>query len=54
MEYMLKSKMVLDKNAQDCSEHIFSMCTICINRKSQKKSSYLAFLDAENAFDHVD
>ncbi len=41
---------------QKCSrsEHIFSLCTILRNRKSQKKTTYLAFLDAEKAFDHVD
>ncbi len=34
----------------------FSLCTIHVlrNRKLQKKSTYLAFLDAEKAFDHVD
>ncbi len=36
------------------SEHIFSVCTILKNRKSQKKSIYLAFLDVEKAFDLVD
>ncbi len=34
--------------------NIFSLCTILRNRKSQKKSTYLAFLDAEKAFDRVD
>ncbi len=42
------------RQKRSCSEHIFSLCTILRNRKSQKKSTYLAFLDAEKAFDHVD
>ncbi len=36
------------------SEHIFSLCTILRNRKSQNKSTYLAILDSEKAFHHVD
>ncbi len=35
-------------------EHIFSLCTILRNRKSQKKSTSLAFLDAEKAYNCVD
>jgi hypothetical protein len=37
-----------------CSEHIFSLSTILRNRKSQNKSTSLAFLDAEKAFDSID
>ncbi len=42
------------RQKRSCTEHIFSLCTILRNRKSQKKSTHLAFLDAEKAFDHVD
>ncbi len=36
------------------SEHIFTLSTILRNRKSQNKSTFLAFLDAEKAFDRID
>ncbi len=39
---------------RSCSEHIFSLLTILKNRKCQNKSTFLAFLDAEKAFDRVD
>ncbi len=42
------------RQKRSCSEHMFSLCTILRNRMSQKKSTYLAFLDAKKAFDHVD
>ncbi len=37
-----------------CSEHIFTLSTILRNRKSQNKSTFLAFLYAEKAFDRID
>ncbi len=42
------------RQKRSCSQNIFSLCTILRNRKSQKKSTYLAFLDSEKAFDRVD
>ncbi len=41
-------------NIWSCSEHIFALSTILTNRKSQNKSTFLAFLDAEKAFDRID
>ncbi len=37
-----------------CSEHIFTLSTIIRNRKSQNKLTFLAFHDAEKAFDRID
>ncbi len=46
--------MVLDKNAPVLN--ILSLYVLYLEPEShsQKKSTYLAFLDAEKAFDHVD
>ncbi len=42
------------RQKQSCSEHIFTLSTILRNRKSQNKSTFLAFLDAEKGFDRID
>ncbi len=42
------------RQEQSCSEHIFTLSIILRSRKSQNKSTFLAFLDAEKAFDRID
>jgi len=37
-----------------CEDHIFSLLTILKNRKSQNKNTFVAFVDAEKAFDRID
>ncbi len=42
------------RQKRSCSEYIFTLSTILRNRKSQNKSTFLAFLDVEKAFDRID
>ncbi len=42
------------KQDRSCSEHLFVLTTVIRNRKLQGKSTFVAFLDAEKAFDRVD
>ena len=42
------------RQKRSCAEHIFTLSTILRNRKAENKSTYLAFLDAEKAFDRID
>ncbi len=42
------------RQKRSCSEHIFTLSTILRNIKSQNKSTFLAFLDAEKAFNRID
>lgn len=42
------------RKKRSCLDHIFSLSTILKNRHMQKKSTYVAYLDAEKAFDRVD
>jgi hypothetical protein len=50
---MQMSKMGFRKG-QSCSDQIFTLTTILRNRKAQGKQTYVAYLDAEKAFDRVD
>ncbi len=39
---------------RSCAEQIFALNTILRNRQSKGKSTYVAYLDDEKAFDSVD
>ncbi len=39
---------------RSCAEHVFKLTTILRNRQSKGESTYVAYLDAEKAFDRVD
>ncbi len=42
------------RQKQSCSEHIFTLSTLEIENPTINKSTFLAFLDAEKAFDRID
>ena len=42
------------RSKRSCTEHIFSLTSIIRNRKSQKLSTFICFIDFEKAFDRVD
>ncbi len=39
---------------RSCAEHVFTLTTILRNKQSKGESTYVAYLDAEKAFDIVD
>jgi len=39
---------------RSCAEHVFTLTTILKNRQAKGESTYVAYLDAEKAFDRVD
>ena len=42
------------RKQRSCEEHLFSLTSIIRNRKRDRKSTYVAFVDYEKAFDRVD
>ena len=42
------------RSGRSCQDHIYSLTTIIRNRRQQGKSTYVAFIDMEKAFDRVD
>ena len=58
-KYLEDNKILADEQngfraSRSCIDHIFVLCSILRNRKSQKLSTFLTFIDFKKAFDSVD
>jgi hypothetical protein len=58
-KYLEDNKILADEQngfraSRSCIDHIFVLCSILRNRKSQNLSTFLTFIDFKKAFDSVD